>query len=493
MIHSKQTLFDYVYSSLREHILSGRLDYGARLPSMTALCATYHVGVRTIKDVLLQLKKEGYIQTEERRPAVVVYRHTGLEDGGGALRSVLSKRRSIQAVYQTLTVLMPPIFAFSIRLCSDARLEEWSRSLARAKSKGPWEARWHIFSCILYELLEDSNNLLFMDLFVSLELHARLPLFQELDRFHQLVAEECRTLDVAWVMESLLTRDQGEITCRFQLMFRAVQGAVGRFLEELSQAAGPIPPSDQPGYSWTADRGRDHYYVQIARSLVHQIGSGFYREGSFLPPEAVLAQEYHVCVTTIRSAMAMLNQLGLGRTLNAKGTQVVRPDSGTLQQCLKNRTYRRDTLVYLSGLQLMVLAIGPAALLAFDEIGEDAREKIRRLLQTPGCDLLHPLFQCVMDCLPLSPLKNILSEGSRVLHWGYYFRFYLGGPIGGTDALQKGRAAARCLCAGEPHGFARSLSQCYGAILDGIRPMIELCGLPEAGRMPTPVPNLEGL
>lgn len=70
----KQTLFNYVYQNLKEQILSGRLQHGEKLPSMSRLCEFYHVGIRTVKDVLLRLKEEGYIQTEERKAAVVIYR-----------------------------------------------------------------------------------------------------------------------------------------------------------------------------------------------------------------------------------------------------------------------------------------------------------------------------------------------------------------------------------------------------------------------------------
>lgn len=39
----KQTLFNYVYQNLKEQILSGRLQHGEKLPSMSRLCEFYHV------------------------------------------------------------------------------------------------------------------------------------------------------------------------------------------------------------------------------------------------------------------------------------------------------------------------------------------------------------------------------------------------------------------------------------------------------------------
>ena len=56
-MRDKQTLFDYVYQDLRGQIVSGRLSFGDKLPSMRSLCDLYNVGLRTIKDVLRVLKR----------------------------------------------------------------------------------------------------------------------------------------------------------------------------------------------------------------------------------------------------------------------------------------------------------------------------------------------------------------------------------------------------------------------------------------------------
>ena len=72
-MQDKQTLFDYLYKTLHEQIENGRFPYGSKLPSRSHLCETYNVGMRTVKDVLMRLKIEGYIQTQERKPTIVLY------------------------------------------------------------------------------------------------------------------------------------------------------------------------------------------------------------------------------------------------------------------------------------------------------------------------------------------------------------------------------------------------------------------------------------
>ena len=55
----KKTLHDYLYENLKEQIQTGYYKYGEALPSMNQLCETYHVGIRTVRDVLSDLRDKG--------------------------------------------------------------------------------------------------------------------------------------------------------------------------------------------------------------------------------------------------------------------------------------------------------------------------------------------------------------------------------------------------------------------------------------------------
>lgn len=66
-------------------------------------------------------------------------------------------------------------------------------------------------------------------------------------------------------------------------------------------------------FSWTPERGRDHYYTQISRDLIDKIGTGVYEAGTFLPSEANLCRQYHVSAATVRKALSTLNVLGFAR------------------------------------------------------------------------------------------------------------------------------------------------------------------------------------
>ena len=73
-LRKKNSAFCYLYDSIVAQIAAGRFPYGASLPSASQLCGIYQVGLRTVRDVMPVLQRDGYIRTQERRRPVVVYR-----------------------------------------------------------------------------------------------------------------------------------------------------------------------------------------------------------------------------------------------------------------------------------------------------------------------------------------------------------------------------------------------------------------------------------
>ena len=136
MLKNKQTLFDYVYNDLCSQIKRGRLSYGDKLPSMSQLCELYHVGIRTVKDVMSALKKGGYIRTEERKAATVIYDRDNT-DRDSAVQSVLRQKTAIIQTYETMALILPPIFALSALVCNAEKMQEWAPAFKNFDSKAP--------------------------------------------------------------------------------------------------------------------------------------------------------------------------------------------------------------------------------------------------------------------------------------------------------------------------------------------------------------------
>lgn len=484
-MEEKKTLFDFLYQILHHQIVSGYLKYKTALPSANSLCEMYHVGIRTVKDVLSALKAEGLIQTEERKSAVVIYRHPDLTDDLAA-GFVLERKRSILEAYETLTLLFPPILAFSAQHGDRRNIGRQMQKIKHTKTLMA-DGRSEAYPVLLYSLLERTNNLLLNDLYISLELFIRIP-FSFVEKPSAAMRSACSYAKKAeGLIEALGKQDTKGIETFFKTLFQLTGKAAKEYLEELEDGHPNVEEDEESVYCWIAERGRDHYYTQIVRDLIDKIGLGIYPDRTFLPSEAVLAGQYGVSVSTVRKALAMLNELGFGRTYNAKGTMVLLSDDQATLQCMKNKTYRRDTLLYLSGLQLLAFAIRPAARLAFERIGREQQAALWHMLQKSDSIPLNLMVDCILDNLTLRPLKTIIQQTAKLLHWGYYFSFFDEKQKKDDILYPMSMEAFHALEAGDRDGFAERLSGCYCHILTFVREFMIQCGLPEAERLLIPV------
>lgn len=482
-MEQKRTLFDYLYQNLREQILTGILPYGAHLPSITQLCDIYNVGVRTAKDVVKALKKEGLIHTEQRRPSIVIYRHPQTVTDN-PVYAVLGQRSSILTVFQTMSILMPPLFSFSASLCSPQKLEQcfWPLIHERREKRELWQSH----SDYLRGLLAASHNLLFGDLYTSLEIYAQVPFFWEhRSEFPTTPAyESCRSK--FWDIETLKARNHEEIYRHFTYFLQLSAETVSQYLDQLSREYPMVSDHSEDIYTWCAELGRDHYYMQTVRDLIDKIGLGTYKDGDFLPSEKVLADQYGASRSTIRKAIATLNQLGFGQTFTPRGTRVMIDTPEATHACMKIRRFKRDTLLYLSGLQFMALSAPSAAALAFSHITPSMQDSMRSRFRKPGAIPLDIIMDEIIRLLPLRPHRIIMQEVRGILQWGYYFSFYPEGNQLSNPVNQMALKAFEALEARNCDSFSMQLAQCYCHVLNVVREFMVTCGLPEAAEIVTP-------
>ncbi len=480
----KQTAFDYVYRDLCEQMQVGRLACGDTLASMSQLCELYHVGIRTIKDVMRALREDGYIRTEERKPAVVIYQRSE-ERRDAAVQAALRQRTSILQVYETMALLLPQMAALSAAACDDGKMEEWVRRFRNFDKKDA-ERRKKLTAAFLYFLMEHSGNLLFRDLYATYELYAKIPLFLDGEKFESRVVRYNGFRSLTGMVEALLARDGGEIVSQFSTLYAAIVATVRSLLEELAAEHPDVPEDPEPGFAWNAQRGRDHFYLQIARDLMDKIGAGVYPEETYLPAEAALASAYGVCVATVRNALAMLNALGFAKTCNAKGTRVIRLEEQAVARCLRDRALKRDALLYLSALQLMAVAAPAAAEQALPAAREAALRELPGRLADPAWIPLDAVTRCIAAHQPLAPLGTILRELCGFNLWGYYGVLHRDGLVQDAVLAERSREAALALCGGDARRAADCLGFCYRRMLASAQAFLVRCGLPEAGILAVP-------
>ncbi|MCI8622866.1 MAG: GntR family transcriptional regulator [Provencibacterium sp.] len=479
-MEERQTLFQYVYGSLKEQIQTGRLEYGEALPSITRLCGYYQVGIRTIRDVLQALQAEGLIRSQPRKATYACYRPPDSLADNPALQEAVRNRRFILEAYETAALLMPPAFALCLSNGGARKKLEAFSIPPPGKKAGRKEQL--AASVLLYSLLQGSGNRLLAGLYSALETYMFLP------------SEGEETVNLSLPLTSALRRlvqypaaSSGEAQARLEGGVRRQIPLADSILSRWA-ARYPIPSQAEAiPFRWIPSPEESLRYRQIAGELVNQIGSGEFPSGSLLPSEAALAARYGVSAATIRKALARLNESGFARTVNGVGTRAGFPDKAHRRACMKKSPYMQEAILYLSALQLMALFARPAAQLAWSRMDSAVIEAISRESEDSAAGFPLPiLFRHLTACIPLQPFRCILEELGRRTSWGRYFARFDPQGIVQSPVYQKSKEAFRCLQAGNVSGFAGQWAACYAQCFQTAREEAIQCGLSEAKLLTLP-------
>ncbi|MDO4559893.1 MAG: GntR family transcriptional regulator [bacterium] len=480
------SMFKYLYNSILAQIKTGRYAYGALLPSAPALCRIYNVGIRTARDVMNALRADGYIRTEERRRATVVYREgSDGESRRKLLAEALARRDSIAEVYDALELLMPPLFLFCARQCGDEDFFSFV-SLVKKADRLPGRESWRSSSAVFHALLKRSGNPLFNDLYASLELYSQVPAIEGYKHPFDAAKEECGERRFSWTMEPLLRRDYGEADARLRLMFRAVKLQVTGYVDTLSRVDPSLRPP-QEGFLWNAAKGKVYLYAEIARDLTNGISLGRWQEGDFLPSSKELAARYGVSLYVVRQALMMLEGRGFIAIRNGSRPRVTLSAVGVDISRFSEPEQKRDIWVYLCALQLMTMLIPHVARLSAALFTEGQRRRMRESLNQPGAVVLKVVAGCVCEALPTEPLRVIFEEINGLLLWGNHLMYQPSSRDATAVIADKCGRALDALDGGDAGGFAALLAESFFFVLLRLREFIAAAGMPEVEKIKLPL------
>lgn len=477
----KTTLSEYLYRTLAAQIRAGRLKSGQPLPSARRLCERYQVGIRTVRDVMARLQREGYIQTRERRAPVVVCLGEPEGEDERAIHSLLSRRESIGQVYETLGAVMPDLFWAGARRGGEEEFRALERLAKKSAQVQPKDS-WRLSSAVLHGILAQSRNPLFNDLYSSLELYCQVPVFEgHCDPFAKVIAEK---KPFTWVIEPLRQGDRAEAELRIGRMYRGTGREVAAYLERLSQEFPGVEQDPQKVYRWNAAKGRTHLYAEIAWQLIDEIGRGRWPNGGYLPSGGALAKRYGVSLYTVRQALQRMEALGFIQVQNGRGAQVVLSRVGAHDRAyFAGPTQKRDALIYLQALHLTAVLLGPAAEAAFDRIGPDGLRRIEEGLRCNGVAAQKACLDEVVNALPWEALQQIFHELSRLLLWGQHLLFRPRAASRMPELEHRCTEALERFRCGDRHGFVEAVAGSYDDSFRWVRSFLCASGLWEAGEL----------
>lgn len=471
---------DYVYDMILEQILQGRYRMGQSLPSAVRIAETYHVGLRAAQDALRALRRDGYIQTQARRRAVICYSPREEAVDRREIMRLLARRQATRDAFQSAAVLMPPILAFCTERMSPAELGELLRPIRRIDAKH-YQDRILTTSLVMNRILRQAGNPLFCDLYASLEVYLQVPVFPAYG--NPFDGEElCGGREVIERLMALRLKKPSQAG----RIYEDVGQTVERYMARLSADYPDVQENPALSYTWNPVRGQTYLYAEVARDLMRKIGGGDYPDGTFLPPENTLSKAYGVSLYTVKQALGVLRSFGLVRTMNGRGTCVTLQHAGITREGLSRAGYKRDMLMYLYALQFIATVIRSTALFAFEKIDEQAVQAVEKELEIPGRIPMTELLDAVRKSLCHQTLREILTQIQKLLLWGSCFVFLQQGD-GSANALRAGcRCAVAHLRRRNGEAFAAQMEQCILFVMQRVRTFLMDNGIEEAGEICIP-------
>ena len=353
---------------------------------------------------------------------------------------------------------------FALQEC-DVEIMPHYKQAMKALRLGDASGEWSPPSKLGYDILRIGGNSLFSELYSTFGLYNKLAFF----------AEDCPyfskhflrgAVSVTSVIIDTLKGDD-PLTKYNQLsdMYQKLTDSIEHTLNYLSETTPKCPAQTGLKFSWNPMRGQDYYYSKIVDDMNLKIGLGEYSVGIYLPYEKQLANQYDVSLSTVRKALSELEQRGFVKKLNGKGTIVIEPDDTKLHQLAFNSGYVEKALRYLHALQLMVLIIRPAALVAAPQFTREELDGLTDRSASSDSIYLADVWESIMKHTALEPLYVILSETNHLLEWGHHFAYYPSKRHTLSHLNKKAITALRQLYEGNASSFADGMADCYRYIL----------------------------
>lgn len=484
-MEQKKTLFNYLYEDIVKQIKSGKLAYGERLRSYRALCDVYNVGIRTVRDVVKKLIKDGYIKSVARSHIEVAYKEDSDSGNIEIIRGVLSKRDAITGLMKTMSYLLPYAYTEASMLV-DKQLIDASRKDIRGLDHMNTKQQWRVSSTALQRIISVFHNSLFRDLYIDVDLFSQVTVIDGFENpFSRMTVNAEQGLNE--LFDQFLYQDMAGIRHMISKMYLDASQAVSAYFDEVSKRYTGIM-AIQEDYHWNAEKGRINRYMEIARDLVEKIGHGVYPDGTYLPSNLVLQEEYSVAALTLINALDALTVAGLVEKQSQRGKYLVTAAKAhTKELLIRNGAPKNDSATLLGAIHAAALLCRGITYAGFDFLTEsDADELEQEINDTETIRPANCILRKLVMAQPLKPLQDIYSQLEHLMNWGYYFDFARKYEANLETVTAKTKIAVGYIRSGDKEALADMLRDIYGSNFRNMQAALIRLGMPEAAQMKLP-------
>lgn len=453
-------LYRSIYNKIVNRILIGSYPKGYQLASAQKMHARYGVGYTSIRRALRMLEEEQFIRQEARRRPTVIF--DAEDEGCRRLRqSIFFSHLTAHAdCYRAQPCVLPGLVCLGARAPSPRLLRGlWALC---SQPEEAFATRYDLL-CLVYAwqtlVVEQAGNALAADLFLQIHGFDELR-FVALPPAALMPGEVPAALETLRYWTSLVERGALEDLHRMIRIFcLEAQSCLERAFRPL-ESLPERQQAEQVEFSWYLHQTPAPLYQKIAFDLIRVACREGLAAGDALPGEAALIERYGVAAVTVRSAIALLSELGLARTVNGVGTLL----TGEAARGPQMEQWLRQSRESMQILAACSYALARQA--APELAGRAGALRGALAARSPREGALLWLLGQLVSALPGRTLTVVFEQLEAQCLFGLYASGLPGSP--GRDAWLREtyREADACLAlleAGDSEGFAgRLCALCRG-------------------------------
>lgn len=405
-------LSELIYEYYESRILFGMYQYGDQLRSISQICASFGLARNTVQTTLDKLEAAGYIKTEQRKMAIIVYQGTEKTFIENAMKYFVPRRDGMLDINQQGALLFSTVWEMGLK-----NLER-SISAGLYKKTNATGILSEEPTKLYYDVLRTFNNGLMESLYWQFLRY--LNYFYPNKEYGMVNYMEDGLLSV-----EIANRMKAETDAYYYQNFLEVKAFVDSIPEEHHLKNVPQIP-----FTWTMYRKRPQVRYTLASTIIQEIFWEVYPVGSYLPSLPKMAERYHVSLSTVRRTLDVLHSLGVTKAYMGVGTRVcMEPINPYI---LNTREMQENLTLHKEGMEFLFLTIYNVTLFTLESITAEKREALLQeisKLHGKNNDILciDVLLKFISTEVPSVFLRECYGKLRELMAWGYIFSAVLRG------------------------------------------------------------------
>lgn len=397
-----------VYDYFESRILFGFYQYGDKMPSIQQIGTMFHLGRTTVRTALSLLEKEGYIKTQERKTAVVVFRAGRDSFEENAAKYFIPRKEGMEDFEKAGLLLFVPLWEEGLRRWDQKKWELFGNEQGLSLSGGvPLPVKLYIMA------LSALDNTLILNLYWEAIRYVRFP---------YLANKSAKKIKGAKLEDITREKMITLLNQEFEASYGNLEKEVFEFIETAKvkyglKEAEPIP------FQWSIYRQRPQMRYTLASLIIREIMAGRYPIGGYLPTLVQMEEQFGVSLTTVRRTLNLLEELGITKSYQGKGTMVcMKPASVDLSRT----DIRNGFILYIESLQLLSLTIYGVSQCTLESAPKEKRDELKDKLHElrrykKSCNCFEVFLRFITEECPLAMIRECYGNLRELLAWGYPF------------------------------------------------------------------------